>query len=93
MDQGASAVERRFPTRKQAIEELAARDEEFRDLCIDFADAEAELHRWENATGPKRGERCAEYAELVNDLAREIEAALDAAAIIPFRKPWPKPRL
>jgi hypothetical protein len=93
MDQGAYAAERRFPARKQAIEELAARDEEFRDLCIDFADAEAELQRWEQSTDPKREERCAEYAELVDDLAREIEAALDAAAIIPFRKPWQKPRL
>jgi hypothetical protein len=93
MDQGAYAAERRFPARKQAIEELAARDEEFRDLCVDFGDAEAELERWENSTGPKREERCAEYAELVNDLAREIEAALDAAAIIPFPKRGPKPRL
>jgi hypothetical protein len=92
MHQGATAAERRFPARKQAIGELAARDEEFRDLCIDFADAEAELQRWGHATGPKREERCAEYAELVNDLAREIEVALDASAIIPFPKRGPKSR-
>jgi phage host-nuclease inhibitor protein Gam len=90
MDQSAFAAERRFPSRKQAIEERAARDEEFRDLCIDFADAEAELQRWEQSINPKREERCAEYAELVNDLAREIEAALDTAEIIPFHKRWPK---
>jgi hypothetical protein len=93
MDQGTYAAERRFPARKQTIEELAARDEGFRDLCVDFADAEAELQRWEKSTGPKREERCAEYAELVGDLAREIEAALDAAAIIPFPKRGPTPRL
>ncbi len=92
MDRGVYAAERRFPTRKQAIEDLAARDEEFRDLCIDFVDAEAELQRWEHSTGPKHEERCAEYAELVNDLAREIEVALDAAAIIPFPKRGPKSR-
>jgi len=93
MDKGVVAAKRRFPFRGQAIEERAARDEVFRDLCIDFADAEAELQRWEHSTDQKREQRCAEYQELVDDLAREIETALDTAAIIPFHKRWHKPRM
>ncbi|CAN7654099.1 hypothetical protein LJR231_005117 [Phyllobacterium sp. LjRoot231] len=89
MDKGVVAAKRRFPFRGQAIAERAARDEVFRDLCIDFADAEAELRRWEQSMEPKRDERCSEYTELVDDLAREIETALDTAAIIPFHKRWP----
>lgn len=86
MNNGVVAARRRFPFRGQAIEERAARDEQFRDLCTDFADAAAELLRWEQSREPKRDERFAEYQELVNDLAREIAAALDTAAIIPFHK-------
>ena len=93
MDKGVVAATRRFPFQGMAIKERAARDEEFRDLCTDFADAEIELLRWEQSTELKRDERCAEYQELVTDLAREIVAALDTAAIIPFHKRWPKPRL
>jgi hypothetical protein len=93
MDKGLVAAKRRYPFRGQAIDERAARDEEFRDLCTDFADAEAELQRWEHSMDPKREQRCTEYLELMTDLAREIEAALDTAAIIPFHKRWPKPHI
>lgn len=93
MDQAVTVAKHHFPTRGQAIEERAARDEEFRDLCVDLADAEAELQRWEQLTGPKCLERRAEYAELVRDLAREIELALNTAAVIPFRRQGRKPRL
>ena len=86
MDKGTVAAKRRFPFRGHAIEERAARDEEFRDLCNDFSDAGAELRRWEQSTDPKREQRCAEYLELVTDLAREIEEVLDRAEIIPFHK-------
>ena len=91
MDTGAVAAKRRFPDRSEAIDERAAHDEAFRDLCIDFGDAQAELERWRQSPDEKREERCAEYLELVVDLAREIEAALDTAEIIPFHKRWLKP--
>ncbi|MBB3237407.1 hypothetical protein [Phyllobacterium endophyticum] len=90
MDKGVAAAKRRFPARSAAIEERAAHDEEFRDLCIDFGDAEAELLRWQQSNDEKREERCAEYLELVVDLAKEIRAALGTAEIIPFHKRRPK---
>ncbi|CAN7365236.1 hypothetical protein LJN214_002043 [Mesorhizobium sp. LjNodule214] len=90
MDQKIEAAQRRFPLRKRAIEELAVRDEDFRSLCIDLADAESAALRWENSDAPKRDERRAEYLALVNDLAKEIEAILDTATIIPLPARRPK---
>src|SRR4051794_25353425 len=47
MDEEVRAAVRRFPARQAAIEALAARDEGFRSLCADFAEAEATLRHWE----------------------------------------------
>jgi len=90
MDQGITAAIRRFPARRQAIEERAARDEEFFSLCADLAEAEAALHQWEIRADPRRNQRCAEYRILADDLANEIEEALDTAAIIPLASRRPK---
>ena len=65
-----AAAIRRFPARARAIEELAARDEAFCSLCFDFRDAETALHQWANSDSPKRDQRCAEYSELIDYLAR-----------------------
>lgn len=78
MDEGVLAAVRRFPERRRAIEALAASDEDFRSLCADLADAEAALAGWQASTAAVREARCAEYRGLVEDLAREIEAALEA---------------
>ena len=52
-------------------------DDSFMSLCEDFAEAQAALVRWERSGSPVRTARCAEYQELVRDLAAEIEAELD----------------
>ena len=78
MDEEVRAAVRRFPARQAAIEALAARDEEFRSLCADFADAEVALRHWQAAESPM-GERLSpEYRQLVEELADEIEMALNA---------------
>ncbi len=77
MDEGVLAAIRRFPERQRAIETLASRDEDFRSLCVDLADAEAALVGWQASTAAVHEARCAEYRDLVEDLAREIEAALE----------------
>ncbi len=61
LHKNAHAAERGFSSRKQAIEDRAARDEEFREQFVDFAETEAELQPWEQSTDPKREEPCAEY--------------------------------
>jgi hypothetical protein len=80
MDRRLLAAIAHFPDRGHAIEELARRDEEFLLLCADLAEAEAALARWERSDAPVREARCAEYRELVQDLAVEIEAKLDRNA-------------
>jgi hypothetical protein len=92
MEDELFAAARRFPARRGAIEALADRDEEFRALCADFAEAEAALHRWAAASSPARGQRCAEYRDLVDSLAEEIEAALDAARVAPLPAAREPPR-
>ena len=87
MDEGVTAARRRFPARVQAINDLEARDEKFREICRDFAEAQTELAKWEISTNPKRDERCSEYNELVADLAKEIEDALDSASVLPLHRP------
>ena len=77
MDQCLLAAMAHFPDRGHAVEELARRDEEFLLLCADLAEAEAALGRWERSDTPVREARCAEYRELVRDLAVEVEAALN----------------
>jgi len=76
MNSNLAAAIRRFPSQKQMIEERAARDESFRPICEDLADAEVALRKWENSASPKRDQRCSEYRELIDSLAKEIAAAL-----------------
>jgi hypothetical protein len=67
------------------------RNEDFCTLCIDLGDAEAAARKWECSTAPKRYKFHAEYLELVSDLAKEIECALDAAVVIALDRRRPKP--
>jgi len=77
MDRRLLAAIAHFPDRGHAIEELSLWDEEFLLLCADLAEVEAALARWERSDTPVREARCAEYRDLVRDLAVEVEAMLD----------------
>ncbi|NKL77252.1 hypothetical protein [Rhizobium leguminosarum] len=79
MDEGVTAVRRQFPARIKAIDDLSARSEDFREICRDFADAQSALRKWNVSTDPKRDERVVEYQELIAELSKEIEGALDAS--------------
>jgi hypothetical protein len=71
-----AAAIRWFPSQRQAIEERAALDESFRSICEDLADAEVALQKIENSASPKRDQRCSEYRELIDSLAKEIAGVL-----------------
>ncbi|MBB4440455.1 MULTISPECIES: hypothetical protein [Rhizobium] len=79
MDEGVTAVRRQFPARIKAIDDLTARSEDFREICRDFADAQSALQKWNVSTDPKRDERVVEYQELIAELSKELEGALDAS--------------
>jgi hypothetical protein len=76
-----------FPSRASLIDELAARDENFRDLCDDLATADHVRLKLEKESAPIMDERLDEYVELVKSLRDEIEAALDSASVVPFPRP------
>jgi hypothetical protein len=80
MDQCLLAAIAHFSDCGHAVEELAERNEEFLLLCADLAEAEMALEHWRCSDTPVQEARCAEYRELVRDLAGEIEATLDRNA-------------
>jgi hypothetical protein len=87
LDTRLATAKLHFPLRSRAIDDLAARDDDFCTLCLDLEDAESSALKWENSATP-RGERYRkEYLELAADLANEIETALDAAGIVSFHRP------
>jgi hypothetical protein len=86
MNDNTDAISLVVLKRGKEIEQLSARSDSFRDLCADFAIAEEVLRKWELSSAPERDERCAEYRQLVLELGQEIEAALDAAVVVPFTK-------
>jgi hypothetical protein len=77
-----AAAKAKFPDRGRAIDELASRDDDFRTMCVDLADAEAAALRNEESPSPKREQFLAEYRDLITYLTAEIELALDAAGVV-----------
>ncbi|RDJ02737.1 hypothetical protein [Rhizobium grahamii] len=87
MGNGVEFVKSSFKERAKVIEELAAHNEGFRDLCDDFLTAHDEKLQWERSSAQERGERIAEYQELMDILRTEIAQALDRDALVPFKPP------
>jgi hypothetical protein len=93
MDEGVAAVRQQFPVRAEAIDELASWDNEFCEICSDFAEAQTELAKWEASSDPNGDQRCAEYRELIAGLGKEIEDALDKANVVLLHhRPAQRPR-
>jgi hypothetical protein len=81
MDESIAAVRLRFPLLTDAIDDLASREETFREICGDLAEAQRELSNWQSSTDPDRDGRCAEYQELITELVKEITEMLDRASV------------
>jgi len=84
---GPKAAIRRFPDHLRLIRELLADDENFRGMCDDLAAAEQALARADQLPEAVRAERRAEYRDLIEDLATEIEKTLRRAKVIPIKRP------
>ena len=77
-----SAAVRRLPQFELAIHRLMERDESFRDMCEELAEAELALSRVDMIPPILREARRAEWQELVDRLVAEVGAAvtnMDAA--------------
>jgi acyl-CoA reductase-like NAD-dependent aldehyde dehydrogenase len=87
MGNGVEFVNGSFKEHGKIIEEVAARDEGFRDMCDDFLTAHDEKLQWERSSAPERDERIAEYEELIDSLRMEIAQVLERAAVVPLKLP------
>lgn len=76
MDPGVLAAIRLLPKHKKTIEELVLSSENFRSLCVDLADAEQALRRWENSGSPGMDARCMEYRHLIDGLEAELRQSI-----------------
>ncbi|RCW78152.1 hypothetical protein C7476_12920 [Phyllobacterium bourgognense] len=85
-DQKLAAVLRRYPESSLRIQHLYVSDETFRELCSDLAAAERAIKTVENLPDPIRSERRAEFAEMANYLASEIEGAISRQSAVSFRR-------
>jgi hypothetical protein len=69
-------IKSRFVGREAAVELAFAASESFRGLCRDYLTCVAALTRWRESPSEDARRRSAEYAELVAELTREMEAHL-----------------
>lgn len=76
MDRGIRAATRLLPNHKKSIQELMLRSENFRALCMDLAEAEFALERWEQSKMPEKEAHCAEYRLIIVGLEAEIRQTI-----------------
>jgi hypothetical protein len=76
MDPGVLAAIRLLPKHKKAIQELVLSSESFRSMCMDLADAEQALRRWQSSGGPGMAARCDEYRHLIDGLEAELRQSI-----------------
>jgi hypothetical protein len=70
------AAVRRFPELELTIRRMIEADQTFCDMCEELAEAESALSRVDQLPPAIRAARRAEWQDLVERLAREVEAAL-----------------
>ena len=73
-------VVRRFPRRELEVRRCWNRDEKFRVICLDYAEADQALRHWQAAVhdgGGKRQQTVDDYANLLKELEEEIRTHLD----------------
>jgi hypothetical protein len=90
--EGKRAALRRFPDEARLIEELAARSENFRDMCDELAEVERALLATKDVRPEIREERIAEWTGWVDRLTAEIAAELRKANVIPLDRGRPPGR-
>lgn len=72
------AIQRSFAGRDQLVARALRENRSFRKLCEHYLQCLAALNHWRELQAPEAAVRQQEYAELREELAREIEAWLEA---------------
>lgn len=73
-------IKKAFPGRESLVERCYRASGSFRDLCGDYRKCAAALERWRRSEGDVSSSTAREYAELLAELAQEIESWLDEVA-------------
>lgn len=81
LDQDLTAALRRYPASSLQIQHLYVSDETFREMCSDLAAAERAIKTVEDLPDSIRNERRAEFSEMANHLAGEIEKVISQRMI------------
>ena len=68
------------PQYELAIHRLVGRNESFRDICAELAEAELALSPVDSVPQASRESRRAEWLDLVQQLSREVEAMLSGTS-------------
>jgi hypothetical protein len=80
-----SLVTSALPGRDSLIERAYRESRSFRDLCRDYRKCAEALERWRRSEVSASSSRVREYAELLAELAQEIESWFDATGTDPGR--------
>jgi hypothetical protein len=73
-----SCVAAAFPGSVSLIERAYRKNGSFRDLCRDYRKCAEALEGWRRSEDQASSSRSREYAELLNELSREIASWLEA---------------
>jgi hypothetical protein len=76
MDPGLRRVIERFPEHATLTQARFHDDQNFREMCSDYAETLEALQRWQASDGAHKEARIEEYRELAAALESEILAAL-----------------
>ena len=76
-------INKRFGTRERIIERAFKNSESFRAMCRDYSECDRALRRCRESTSRAAVIREVEYAQLLLELAVEIEARLEAVESVP----------
>ena len=77
MNDPLSIVLNGFPDFHQLVSQIYENDDEFRELCRDYADALKAIQYWQQSDNAVAPMRVKEYQSLVRDLEGDIRKWLD----------------
>lgn len=69
-----------FPDTDELIHRLYARDDDFKLLCRDYADALEAIQTWRQSVNTEAPKRVLEYQSLVGELQKDIRQYLEKSA-------------
>jgi hypothetical protein len=84
-------IQARFPGRERSIARAFGENRSFRELCVDYRRCASAVDRWQRSPSNGAASRREEYAELLEELGREIQDWLDATQSVPTQAKNRKP--